>query len=89
MAACMNASSSSLGFLPLEGATSPVWKYFGFKAVDGQYVVRKKKDRKEVHCKICKKVSLPVCSVHVLTVMLLNLGVEVLWQHNKSTKSFG
>ena len=50
------ALSSEFELLPLEGATSPVWEYFGFRAIDGKYVIKVKKERKNVYCKICKTV---------------------------------
>ena len=36
--------------LPLEGATSAVWKHFGFPSQDGK-IVQEKKKRDSVHCK--------------------------------------
>ena len=75
-----SSGSSSFELLPLEGATSPVWEYFGFRAIDGQYIVKKKKDRKEVYCKLCKKVSfllhtcvhegMLVCIVHLDSIIV-------------------
>ena len=40
--------------LPLEGAVSAVWKYFGFPARNGKFLEPDKKKRKQVHCKICR-----------------------------------
>ena len=34
--------------LPLEGSSSVVWKYFGFKESNGKFVEPDKKTRKEV-----------------------------------------
>ena len=67
-----SSGSSSFELLPLEGATSPVWEYFGFRAIDGQYIVKKKKDRKEVYCKLCKKVSF--CYTRVYTSACLSVS---------------
>lgn len=41
--------------LLLEGSKSQVWKHFGFPAKDGEII--KKKDRKNVTCKLCFKKS--------------------------------
>ena len=38
--------------LPLEGSSSVVWNYFGFKASNGKFVEPEKKKRKEVFCRI-------------------------------------
>ena len=54
----MAAISQSFELRPLEGATSAVWNHFGFRAIDGQFVTKLKKYRKEVYCKLCSKVSL-------------------------------
>lgn len=40
-------------FLPLEGAVSGVWKFFGFPARNGKILEQDKRKRKWVHCKIC------------------------------------
>ena len=42
--------------LPLEGVVSAVWKYFGFPARNGKFLESDKKKRKQVHCKICRRV---------------------------------
>ena len=42
--------------LPLEGALSSVWSYFGFLAKDGRFVEPDKKKRTTVHCKLCARV---------------------------------
>ena len=39
--------------LPLEGASSVVLKYFGFKESNGKFVEPEKKTRKEGFCRIC------------------------------------
>ena len=41
--------------LPLEGSSSMVWKYFGFKESNGKFVEPNKKARKEVFCQICER----------------------------------
>ena len=41
--------------LPLEGAKSAVWAYFGFPARRGELIEKDKKKRKEVLCKLCRK----------------------------------
>ena len=41
--------------IPLEGASSKIWKYFGFPGKDGQYIERDKRKRNEVTCGRCKK----------------------------------
>ena len=41
---------------PLEGATSGVWRYFGFPSKDGKFVEPDKNKRTSVHCKLCAKV---------------------------------
>ena len=38
--------------LPLEGSSSMVWKYFGFKASNEKFVELDKKKQKEVFCQI-------------------------------------
>ena len=43
-------------FLPLEGAVSAVWKFFGFPARNGKMLEPDKRKRKRVHCKICHRV---------------------------------
>ena len=48
-------SSGARTFLPLEGATSAVWEYFGFPAMDGKFTEPDKKKRATVHCKLCGK----------------------------------
>ena len=65
------ASSSDTDYLPLPGATSEVWKYFGFPAINGKhsneylsyiiiiigkFIEPDKKKRTSVHCKLCPKV---------------------------------
>ena len=42
--------------LPLEGATSGVWRYFGFPSKEGKFVEPDKNKRTSVHCKLCTKV---------------------------------
>ena len=39
--------------LPLEGSSSVVWKYFGFKESNEKFVEPNKKTQKEVFCRIC------------------------------------
>ena len=53
----MSASTSSEfdNLLPLEGAKSAVWAYFGFPAMSGELIEKEKKKRKEVFCKLCHK----------------------------------
>ena len=55
--------------LPLEGAVSAIWKYFGFPAGNGKFLVPDKKKRKQVHCKFCRR----MCSYVHNTINL--------WQH--------
>ena len=38
--------------LLLEGSSSVVWKYFGFKVSNGKFVEPDKKKQKEVFCRI-------------------------------------
>ena len=45
----------STELIPLEGATSAVWKYFGFPAKNG-FIQPDKKKRNKVNCKLCMKV---------------------------------
>ena len=47
--------SETTELLPLEGATSKVWEYFGFPAKDGKILEANKKKRDVVHCKCCGK----------------------------------
>ena len=47
--------SETTELLPLEGATSKVWEYFGFPAKDGKILEANKKKRDVVHCKRCGK----------------------------------
>ena len=42
--------------LPLERATSGVWRYFGFPSKDGKFVEPDKYKRTSIHCKLCAKV---------------------------------
>ena len=42
--------------LPLEGATSGVWRYFGFLSKDGKFMEPDKNKWTSVHCKLCAKV---------------------------------
>ena len=46
----------STELIPLEGATSAVWKYFGFPAKNGKFIQPDKKKRNKVNCKLCVKV---------------------------------
>ena len=41
-------------YLLLEKTKGPVWKHFGFKAKDGQFVEKDKWKRTTVYCTICK-----------------------------------
>ena len=41
--------------IPLEGASSKIWKYFGFPGKDGQFTERDKRKQNEVICSRCKK----------------------------------
>ena len=50
----MAANESEL--LPLEGAISEIWRFFGFPAKDGKFVEKDKKKRNEVTCKLCFQV---------------------------------
>ena len=47
--------ASNVEYLPLEKAKSPVWKYFGFPAQEGQILEPDKKKRQTVHCVMCKQ----------------------------------
>ena len=47
--------ASSVDYLPLEKAKSPVWKYFGFPAREGKFLEPDKKKRQTVHCVLCKQ----------------------------------
>ena len=49
-----SAEGSRRQFLPLKGARSKVWVYFGFPARDGNYCEPDKKKCKVVFCTICK-----------------------------------
>ena len=42
---------SNVEYLPLEKAKSPVWKYFGFLAQQGNFLELDKKKRQTVYCK--------------------------------------
>jgi len=48
-------STQSSDLLPLEGAKSGVWSYFGFPAKEGKFVESDKKKRTSAHCKLCPK----------------------------------
>ena len=48
-------ATSKIELLPLEGAISGIWRFFGFPAKDGQFVEKDKK-RNEVACKLCFQV---------------------------------
>ena len=54
-ASCSDSSASTVELLPLEKAKSGVWAYFGFEAKNGEYVVKDKRKRREVFCKLCRK----------------------------------
>jgi len=57
MATSSSACADSVEeFLPLEGAVSAVWKFFGFPARNGKIPEPDKRKRKRVHCKICQRV---------------------------------
>ena len=49
------SQSEETELIPLEGASSKIWKYFGFPGKDGQYTERDKRKRNEVICSRCKK----------------------------------
>ena len=49
-------ATSKTELLPLEGAISGIWRFFGFPAKDGQFVEKDKKKRNEVTCKLCFQV---------------------------------
>ena len=49
------SQSGETELIPLEGASSKIWKYFGFPGKDGQYIERDKRKRNEVTCGRCKK----------------------------------
>lgn len=49
------ASADEIELLPLEKAKSGVWMYFGFAAKNGEFVVKEKRKRTEVVCKLCRK----------------------------------
>lgn len=51
-------ANSQCELLPLPGSKSMIWGFFGFPAKDGQFVEKDKKKRKEVICKMCKKICL-------------------------------
>ena len=42
--------------LPLEGAKSAVWQYFGFPAKDGKYIEPDKGNHMTTNCRLCTKV---------------------------------
>jgi len=41
-------------YLPLEKAKNAVWKHFGFKAKDSQFVEKDKQKRTTMYCMTCK-----------------------------------
>ena len=49
------SQQSQHDLLPLEGATSSVWKFFGFPGKDGKIFEADKKKRKRVCCKLCSR----------------------------------
>ena len=49
-------ATSKAELLPLEGAISGIWCFFGFPAKDGQFVEKDKKKRNKVTCKLCIQV---------------------------------
>ena len=49
-------ATSKTELLPLEGAISGIWRFFGFPAKDGQFVEKDKKKRNEVTCRLCFQV---------------------------------
>ena len=48
---------SKTELLPLAGAISGIWRFFGFPAKDGQLMEKDKKKRNEVTCKVLKYAS--------------------------------
>ena len=48
------SQQSQHDLLLLEGATSSVWKFFGFPGKDGKFFEADKK-RKRVYCKLCSR----------------------------------
>ena len=50
---CRDDSHSEL--IPLEGASSKIWKYFRFPGKDSQFTERDKRKRNKVICRRCKK----------------------------------
>ena len=56
MACSASGAARNVDLLPLEGAQSGIWSYFGFPAKDGKFVEPEKKKRTSVHCKLCAKV---------------------------------
>ena len=48
-----NEIDTEASFLPLEGCSSAVWKFFGFPARNGKIIEPDKKKRKEVHRRVC------------------------------------
>ena len=49
------SQSEDTKLIPLEGASSKIWKYFGFPGKDGQLTERDKRKRNEVICSCCRK----------------------------------
>ena len=60
------AMATSRELLPLEGAKSGVWKYFGFPSKDGKFMEPDKKKQKLVYCKLCgKELKYPGCTTNM------------------------